>query len=223
VGTAAHFLVRRGDQILTFDPLRRERVIVEGRMLDQGFAYVNQTAFTTNAPEQMKATLLELLARHPQGLIWDLRDNGGGSMQVTQEVLSYFIEDGLLFSAELKGGERKPFMALGDGIATDVLLAVLIGENTYSSGETAAAAIAGRQRGVLIGSTTHGKGTIQDTIPLVEDCMLHMTIAKWLSPTGRSYDGQGVPPDVFARDDPDTDADEVLQLAVDHLLQQQDH
>ena len=96
---------------------------------------------------------------------------------------------------------------------------VLIDEHTYSSAETAAAAIGERGRGALIGSATYGKGMIQDTVPLVEDCMLRMTIAKWLSPTGEWYDGRGVTPDILVSDDPNTEEDEVLQFAVDYILQ----
>jgi carboxyl-terminal processing protease len=150
-------------------------------------------------------------------LIWDLRSNGGGSMQAAQEILSYFIEEGLLFVAELKGGEQRPFVASGDGVAAKVPLLVLIGERTYSSAETAAVAIQERQRGTLIGETTYGKGTIQKTEPLIEDCMLQMTIARWLSPTGEWYEGRGVAPDIVVNDDEDTDEDEVLQFAVDYI------
>lgn len=218
VGTPARFVVRRGEEILNFDPMRRERAIVSARMLDAGVAYIAQSAFTTNAPQEMKEALQELLAQHPGGVIWDLRGNGGGSMQATQEILSYFIEDGLIFTAELKGGKQEPFMASGAGMATDVPLVVLVDEYTYSSGETAAATIVGRERGVLIGSTTYGKGTINATYSLVENCMLQMTIAKWLSPTGQWYGERGVTPDVFVSDDASTGEDEVLDFALDYML-----
>lgn len=220
VDVPAHFVVRRGEEILNFDPVRRERTIVSAQMLDTEIAYVAQSAFTTNVPQEMKEALQELLDQHPQGLIWDLRGNGGGSMQATQKVLSYFIEDGLLFTAELKGGKEEPFIAQeGEGIAADIPLVVLIDEYTYSAGETAAATIMERERGILVGGTTYGKGTINATFPLIEDCMLQMTIAKWLSPTGEWYNERGVPPDIFVDDDPNTDKDEILQFAIDYIRQ----
>lgn len=219
VGVPAHFVVRRGEEVLSLDPVRRERVIVSAQMLDADVAYVAQSAFTTNAPQEMKKALRELLAQRPAGLIWDLRGNGGGAMQATQESLSYFIEDGLLFTAELKGGERESFMARGERIATDVPLVVLVDGYTYSSGETAAATIAERERGILIGGMTYGKGTINTTFPLVEDCMLQMTIARWLSPTGQWYGERGVAPDILVSDDANTDEDEVLRFALDYIRQ----
>lgn len=219
VGTAAHLIVRRGKEVLQFDPIRQERMIVSARMLTGEIAYVAQYTFTTNATTKMQEALQELLAQHPKGLIWDLRSNGGGSMQTTQDTLSHFIKDGLLFTVELEGGEQEQFVANGDGMASDVPLVVLVGERTYSAAETAAAAIQERQRGTVIGSQTYGKGTVQATIPLIEDCMLQMTIAKWLSPTGQWYEGRGVTPDISVADDERTEADEVLEFAVDYMLQ----
>ncbi len=219
VGNPARFVVRRGQEILEFNPIRQLRTIVEAQMLESGVAHLTQYTFTTNASQKVGEALQELLAQHPKGLIWDLRSNGGGSMQAAQEILSYFVEDGLLFMAELKDGGQRQFTAYEDGIAADIPLVVLIGERTYSSAETAAVTIKERQRGVLIGGTTHGKGTIQKTEALIEDCLLQMTIARWLSPTGEYYEGRGVTPDIVVRDDENTVEDEVLQFAVDYIEQ----
>ncbi len=218
VGAAAHFVIRRDQEILEFDPVRQERLIAEARMLDDQVGYLAQYTFTANASEKVKQALEMLLAQGSKALVWDLRSNGGGSMLAAQEVLSYFIGNGLLFTAELKGGERKPFLANGDGIAAEIPLVVLVGEHTISSAETAAAAIKDRERGILIGSTTFGKGTIQTTDPLIEDSMLHMTVAKWLSPNGQWFDGRGVTPDILVNDNADTEQDEVLQYALDYVL-----
>ncbi len=217
VGTAAQFVVKRGDEILKFDPMRQDRAITSTQMLDGEIAYLALRVFTTNAPQEVKTALQELLTQRPKALIWDLRGNSGGSMEATQAILSYFIKDGLLFTAELKWGRQTPFMAQGEEIASDIPLVVLIDEGTYSSAETAAAAIRDRARGILIGSTTHGKGTIQTTIPLIEDSMLHFTIAKWLSPTGQWYEEVGVAPDIVVSDNPSTNEDEALQFALDYL------
>lgn len=218
-GEPAHLEVRRGEERLTFDPVRQARIIVSSRMLPGGIAYVALSAFTTNATGLMHDAIQDLLSQQPKGLIWDLRGNGGGSMDVTRDVLSFFIEDGLLFVAEQKGSEEKLFMARGDAMAANIPLVVLIDADTYSAGETAAAAIQDRQRGTLIGTTTYGKGIIIANVPLVQNCMLRMTIAKWLSPQGHWYDGQGVPPDITMVDDKATEQDEVLQLASEYLLE----
>lgn len=219
VGKPVHFVVKRGEEILEFDPVRQERAIVSARMLPEGIAYIAQYTFATDATQEMKEALQELLAQNPKGLIWDLSSNGGGSMEAAQDILSYFIQDGLLFTAQLKGGKQRQFMAQGEAIAADVPLVVLVGEHTYSAAETAAAAIADTARGAVIGSKTYGKATIQATYPLGEDVLLQMTIAKWLSPTGQWYQGRGITPHFAVSDDESTEEEEVLQFAVDYLLE----
>jgi carboxyl-terminal processing protease len=219
VGKPAHFVVRRGEEILEFDPVRQERTIVSAQMLPEGIAYIAQYTFASDSIQEMKEALRGLLAQNPKGVIWDLSSNGGGSMEAAQNILSCFINDGLLFTAELKAGKQKQFFAEGEAIAADIPLVVLVGERTYSAAETSAATIKDTARGTVIGGTTYGKGTIQATYPLGEGDLLQMTIAKWLSPTGQSYDGRGVTPEITVSDDESTEEDEVLRFAVDYLLQ----
>ena len=140
-------------------------------------------------------------------------------MDITQEVLSFFIEDGLLFSAVLKDGTRKTYLASGNSIAPQIPMAVLVGAQTYSSAETAATAVQASGRGILIGETTHGKGTIQTSVPLLDGSLLKYTIAHWHSPSGESFNGRGVTPDMVVIDNPDTSQDEVLEAALEYLLQ----
>jgi len=218
VGEAAHFVVQRGDEVLAFAPVRQTRQIISARMLPGNVAYIAQYTFTTNAAEEMQAALDALLTQHAQGLVWDLRSNGGGSMQAAQAILSYFIEDGLLFTAELKGGRQERFPAIGDSIAPDLPVVVLVGERTYSAAETAAATMMETHRGIVIGSTTYGKGTIQTTEPIGQDCLLQFTIAKWLSPNGAWYEERGVTPGILVYDNENTRDDEVLQAALDYML-----
>ncbi|MCA9972831.1 MAG: PDZ domain-containing protein [Anaerolineales bacterium] len=218
IGEAAQVVVERDGQLLTFAPLREARpVILDARMVNGRIALLAQHTFTANAPEEVQAALQTLLAQNPAALIWDLRSNGGGSMEAAQAVLSQFIGDGVLFRAELHGGELQEFEAQGEGLARDLPVVVLIGERTYSAAETAAIVMAERGRAVLIGSVTYGKGTIQTTVPLVDGSLLQFTIARWLSPDGTWVQGTGVLPDIEVYDDPDTAVDEVVEAAVTYL------
>ncbi len=80
-----------------------------------------------------------------------------------------------------------------------------------------AAAIAETGRGKTIGSKSYGKGVIQATIPLLDDTLLQMTIAKWRSPNGEWYHERGVSPQIEMSDDPATETDELLQTALEIL------
>jgi len=217
IGSPLHLEILRGEQTFNFDITREERKFVNTRMLPEGFGYISLNAFNGNSSQQMKNGLEELLAQNPSALIWDLRANEGGDMQAAQDILSYFIPDGLLFSAILTNDRTVQFYAKGGAIAGDIPLMVLMDKTTYSAAETAAAAIADTGRGTTVGSESYGKGLIQATIPLTDGSMLQMTVAKWLSIHGEWYHGHGVPAQIAAVDDPGIEGDEVLQTAINEL------
>ncbi len=216
-GTTVRLKIQRGDQILEYDVVRQVREFVDSRMLPGGIGYISLNAFNRTASQQMKDALKALMAQKPTGLIWDLRNNEGGDMQAAQDILSDFIKDGLLFTADLTHGRTVQFMAKGNPIAADIPLVVLMDKTSYSAAETCAAAIAETGRGTTIGSNSYGKGVIQATIPLLDDTLLQMTIAKWRSPSGEWYQGRGVAPQVQVSDDPATETDEPLQKAIEIL------
>ncbi len=217
VGEPVRFLVRRGEEELRFAPVRRVRTVAEVEMLEGDVGYLQQHTFTANAPEEVRVALEELLAHDPRALIWDLRSNGGGSMEATQRVLSYFIDEGLLFTVALGTGEEVAFDVVPGDFHVDLPLVVLTGEHTYSSAETAAVAIAERGRGTVIGETTYGKGTIYATYPLDNEALIQLTIGKWLSPQGNWYDNRGFEPQITVVEDDATEEDEVLDVALDYL------
>lgn len=219
IGTTAHFVIQRGPEIISFEVVRQDTTLVTSRMLDNEIGYLLLSAFTQNAPQKLKIALQELLKHNPKALIWDLRDNRGGSIDAAQRILSYFIRDGLLFTVELKGPTQKPFIAQGDAFVTDVPVIVLVNDQTASSAEAAAAAIQEHQRGTVVGVQTHGKSEVQTTTSLGDGSMLHFSIGKLLSPTGQWYEGRGVTPDVVVSDERDAQSDAMLEYAVAHLRQ----
>ena len=216
-GTLVHLKIQRGDQVLEYDVTRQVRDYVTSRMLPGGIGYISLNAFNKTASQQMKDAIQALMAQNPTGLIWDLRNNEGGDMQAAQDILSYFIKDGLLFTAELTHGRSVQFTAKGNPIAADIPLAVLMDKTTYSAAETCAAAIAETGRGTTVGTNSYGKGVIQATIPLLDNTLLQMTIAKWLSPHGEWSQGRGVAPQIEVNDDPSTETDEPLEKAIEVL------
>ncbi len=215
--TSLHLKTRRGGQVLEYDLVRKEQQFIATRMLPGNVGYIALMAYNQTASRQMKTALQELLAQNPSGLVWDLRNNEGGDMQAAQQILSYFVDDGLLFSAQLAPGQMIPFRALGGALTPDLPMVVLVDHTTYSAAETSAAAIAETGRGKTVGSTTYGKGVIQATIPLGQDTMLQMTVARWYSPNGEWYHHRGVTPQISAADDPATEADELIEAGLQAL------
>jgi carboxyl-terminal processing protease len=219
IGSTAHLVVQRGTEQLEFDVTRQDKTQVSARMLDDSTGYLFLSAFTDTAPQKISAALEDLLQQHPKAIIWDLRDNRGGSTEAAQKILSNFIQDGLLFTAELKGGTPKQFLAQGSAIVSTAPIVVLVNGETYSSAEAAAAAIQERKRGVIIGAQTHGKSEIQTSVPLSDGSLLHYSIGKMLSPTGQWYQGRGLTPNVVVKDERDGPSDAILGAAVEYVRQ----
>lgn len=218
VGEPAHLVIERNGEILNFSPQRVERVALEWEILDGGVGYIAQYTFTTNVPQLFEEALTAIMATNPTAVIWDVRFNGGGSMTVAQDVLSNFIETGALFEVTLKDNRTQLFSANGGAIAPDVPLYVLVNQFTYSAAETVASTMQETGRGITIGTTTYGKGTIQNTVPLKDDYLFEYTIGHWHTPAGVSYEGVGFEPAIFAPDDPETAVDETLATALAQIV-----
>lgn len=216
-GTPIRLEILRGESTLEISPIRRQRQFVSTQILEGGIGYISLTAFNSKAAQDLKQALIKILEEEPSALVWDLRNNEGGDMQAAQEIIGFFIEDGPLFLAELNSGEVLEFRADGNALVPDLPLVVLMDESTYSAAETAAVAVAELGRGKTVGSESYGKGIIQATIPLVDDVMLQLTVAKWLSPQGKWYQENGVAPQIYVVDDQATQADEVLQKALEEI------
>lgn len=188
---------------------------VEARMLEDQVAYIRLYTFGAETAADLKSALRDLLAQKPVGLILDLRYNGGGYLDTAIEVVSQFIGDGVVMYEEYGNGERITFEAKKGGLATRIPLVVLINEGSASASEIVAGAIQDRGRGLLVGTRSFGKGSVQTHQPLDNDQgAVSVTIARWLTPNGRQIHGQGLEPDYVVEI---TEAD--MQAGVDPQLQ----
>lgn len=204
----------------------REKIVMKsaiGKMLEGDIAYVQITTFGDKTTPELRAALKELMAQNPKGLILDLRNNGGGYLQTSVEVASEFISKGVILYEQYGDGRRITYEAQPGGLATDIPLVVLVNEGTASASEIVAGAIQDYERGKLVGVTTYGKGSVQNWVPLSNDQgAVRVTIAKWLTPDGRTIHQQGLTPDVEAQlsdDDRLAGKDTQLDKAIEVLLQ----
>jgi carboxyl-terminal processing protease len=157
--------------------------------------YVQILLFTSRTPDELKAALDGLDQNHINSLVLDLRNNSGGLLQEAVDVASQFLDGGVVVY-EKSNTEEHTLDASSGGIATTLPLVVLVNQGTASAAELVAGAIQDRGRGILIGQTTYGKGTVQQIFRLSDDSSLHITAAEWLTPNRRELDGKGLEPNI---------------------------
>jgi len=199
-GTTVVLTVQRSDpaEVLDFSIVRERITIpsIESKMLEENIGYIALVTFGEDSAEDMKVALDELLAQDPRGLIFDLRDNSGGYVDTAIEIISQFIPSGTVMIEKLGTGEEIPFDAIPGGIATEIPLVVLVNGGSASASEIAAGAIQDYERGLIVGTTTYGKGSVQNWVPLDgEQGAVKVTIARWLTPKGRQIHEVGLTPD----------------------------
>jgi carboxyl-terminal processing protease len=227
-GTTVVLTVAREGQT---DPLEfsitREKIVVKsasGKILDNGIGYVQITTFGDKTTSELRATLKDLMAQNPKGLIVDLRNNGGGYLQTAVEVASEFLPNGVVLYEQYGDGKRNTYDVISGGQATQIPLVVLINEGTASASEIVSGAIQDYGRGKLVGITSYGKGSVQNWVPLSDNQgAVRVTIAKWLTPHERSISKIGLTPDVtveMTNEDRLADLDPQLDKAVEVLLQE---
>ena len=200
-GTKVTLTIRREGVAEPFDvEVSRASILVptvESRMLENNIAYVRLYTFGDKTASDLHDELKGLMDRKPSGLILDLRYNGGGYLETGIDVASEFIGDGIIMYEEYGDGRRTTYEARPGGEATDIPLVVLINEGSASASEIVAGAIQDRDRGQLVGVTSYGKGSVQVFTPLVNDeGAVRVTIARWLTPNGKTINDIGLEPDV---------------------------
>jgi carboxyl-terminal processing protease len=192
-----------------------------GEMIEGDIAYIQLYTFGEKTTDELRDNLTELMAQNPKGLILDLRNNGGGYLNTAIEVVSQFIDNGVVMYEEYGDGRTKSFQALSGGLATEIPMVVLINEGTASASEITAGAIQDYARGQLVGVTTYGKGSVQNWIPLQDEKgAVRVTIARWLTPEKRQINEIGLVPDVevtISDEDIANDVDPQLAKAVEIL------
>ncbi len=194
---------------------------VDSKMLDDRIGYVELFTFGADTSKDLKKALKELLSQKPDGLILDLRNNGGGYLDTAIQVVSEFINDGVVMYEEFGDGRRISYEALKGGLATQIPLVVLINEGSASASEIVAGAIQDTGRGVLVGETSFGKGSVQNYTPLENNQgAVRITIARWLTPKGKQIHGVGLEPDYqveYSTEDMAAGIDPQLEKAIELL------
>ena len=171
---------------------------VHGFFLEPGLAYIRITNFQSKTTEDLKETLEKLgKETKPKGLILDLRNNPGGLLDQAISVSDVFLEEGLVVYTKGRIPEQNmTFQAHSNNGKNTYPLVILVNEGSASASEIVAGAIQDHKRGVIVGTTTFGKGSVQTILPLPGGSGLRLTTARYYTPNGRSIQATGIIPDV---------------------------
>lgn len=175
-------------------------------------AYIRISSFTIRTPEELQPILKEIAHQGIKGIVLDLRNNPGGVLNAVVKVADEFIAEGVVVYEMDRKGERKPWMAKPDGLAIQIPIVVLVNKYSASGSEVLAGALQDHKRGILIGTKTYGKGSINVLRPLKDGSGLYITTARWLTPQGGIIEGKGLIPDLI-----EEDKDRQLEVAIEIL------
>lgn len=195
-------LVREGGK--PFDVELTRAVIkvksVRSQLLEDGYGLIRISQFQVNTGEEVGKALAKLRkdnGKKLRGLVLDLRNNPGGVLQAAVEVADHFLKKGLIVYTEGRiANSELRFNADPADASEGVPLVVLINGGSASASEIVAGALQDHKRGVLMGTDSFGKGSVQTVLPLNNDRALKLTTALYFTPNGRSIQAQGIVPDI---------------------------
>lgn len=198
---------------------------VEGEMLDNNIGYLQLYNFGETTSEDFIAVLADLQDQGAEGLILDLRGNGGGYLVTAVNILSQFLEGNTSVIYQVYGdGTEDAWKTNPGGIAYDIPMVLLVDGGSASASEITIGALQDLGRATVIGTTTYGKGSVHYVLPLSnENGAVQVTIARWLTPDKRFIHEVGIDPDIVLEFDEtiyETDGtDNQLEKAIEVILE----
>ncbi|NBY51383.1 MAG: PDZ domain-containing protein [Actinobacteria bacterium] len=194
IGKRIELLVSRNEKRILAS-LSTEKVAlstVEASQVGTNVALVQVASFSRGTADEVQKSLSQL--KYSSGIILDLRNNPGGLLEEALRVSQLFIGNGVIVSYQVNGAE-KLFKAVNPN-PVSVPVVVMINRNTASSAEIVASAFQDRNRGVIIGERSYGKGSVQEFVTLEDGSKLELTVARYVTPSGKIIDEVGVSPDL---------------------------
>ncbi len=173
---------------------------VRHKTLDEDFGYIRIAQFQANTGEEFRRSIKALLkASSPlKGLVLDLRNNPGGLLPASVEVADAMLDGGLVVYTEGRAESANTrFSAKAGELLNDTPLVILINGGSASASEIVAGAIQDHHRGVIMGTSSFGKGSVQNILPLSDGRAIKLTTARYFTPSGRSIQAEGVQPDIW--------------------------
>ncbi len=199
--------------------------VVTNKVIERGgrkLGYVRMAGFTEGVHGPLREAVQKLQRQGVEGIVLDLRANGGGLLEEAVLTASIFLpEDEVVVRTESRTQGDATYETVGDNLPS-LPIVVLIDRNTASAAEILTAALADNAGAEVVGTRSYGKGVFQQEVGLSNGGALKLTIGEYFTPDGVNLAGRGIHPDVEARDQRGTTRDEALERALEELAAQQD-
>lgn len=197
-GTTVKITVNRDSSEVTFT-VKRDFIMlktVESKLLPSNIGYISVLSFNDETYEEFVKAAEELITKKPKGLIIDLRNNPGGYLDVSVNMISLFTDEiKTAVTLEYSDGHKETYKTNGNGLLKNYKTVVLINEGSASASEIMAGALQDFKKATVIGTTSFGKGSVQEVRQFDDNSLFKYTISKWLTPIGRNIDKTGITPD----------------------------
>ncbi|WP_195940784.1 S41 family peptidase [Romboutsia sp. 1001713B170131_170501_G6] len=211
-GTTVELTLKRDGK--EFDvKVKREEIVsksVEGKMLEDKIGYVRITSFSENTYKEFKTALDRLKSEGMKGLILDVRDNGGGLLNICKDIADELIGEGTIVYTKDNKGNTEYLKSDKDKLGLPI--AILTNENSASASEILTGAIIDNKAGISIGTTTFGKGLVQSVRELKDGTGFKLTTAQYFTPNGDYINEKGIKPTIEVKD-----TEKQLDAAIDWM------
>lgn len=175
-------------------------ISVRSALLQPGYAYVRISNFTGSTTKDLVNDLEEFESNKTalKGLVFDLRNNGGGLLNQAIKVSDLFIDEGIILSIKGRNEQNtKTFNARKNKVKRDYPIVLIINGGSASASEIVAGALQDHKRALVLGTTSFGKGSVQTVEPLRDGSALKLTTARYYTPSGKSIQAKGITPDII--------------------------
>lgn len=205
------------DYTITREVIKIKSVTLEKK--NPNIAVISLTHFNTDTADEFNQVVNDVILQNPTGIILDLRNNPGGYLETAVSVSGTFVDKKTIV-IENFGTKQNNYNSTNTAKLKDVKLVVLVNKGSASASEIVAGALQDYKRATIVGETTFGKGSVQDFEEFPDGSSLKLTVAKWLTPNGRSIDELGITPDVvipLTDDDYNNNRDPQMDKALELL------
>lgn len=219
-GTEVEITVLRGEDMEEYTGIAIRDIIelttVSYELLEDSIGYIAVSGFEKVTYHQFAEAIEDLETQGMAGLIVDLRNNPGGNLSTVCEMTDLILPEGIIVYTEDKNGNKQIEMS-DEEHQLELPLVVLVNGNSASASEIFAGAVQDYGAGKIVGTTTYGKGIVQQIYSLSDDTALKITTSEYFTPNGRNIHGKGIVPDVvveYEYDEMNPEADNQLQAAI---------